>query len=170
MFERVRSCGVSVYVAGQSDHSIAYRSLVQNADRILSAANTIILHASNNPDRIIGRAGTLDAVEEVSAVEGDEASGRGSVRLAEIPRIDANVIRQLTIGEVFVIAHGKAHHVRVAPVRIAETTMVDSQTRLPTPVSGDPAPPAATTEYAPSGPASLVEQGGRNEPDDDILT
>jgi hypothetical protein len=189
MFERVRSCGVSVYVAGQSDHSIAYRSLVQNADRILSAATTIILHASNHPDRIIGRAGTLYTVEEVSSVEGDEASGRGSVRLAETPRIDANVIRQLTTGEVYVIAHGKAHQVRVAPVRIEDSTMVDAQEYArqqipalpaqsasetpqptPVPVSSDPTSPAAITDKSPPDPASLVEQDGRNEPDDDILT
>ncbi len=78
MFERVRSRGVSVYVSGQSDHSIAYRGMIQNAERILSAATTIILHASNDPDRIIGRAGTLYTVEEVSGVEGDEATRQSS--------------------------------------------------------------------------------------------
>jgi hypothetical protein len=189
MYERVRSCGVSVFVAGQSDQSIAYRSLVQNADRILSAATTIILHASNNPDRIIGRAGTLYTVEEVSGVEGDEASGRGSVRLAETPRIDANVIRQLTTGEVYVIAHGKAHQVRVTPVRIEDTAMVEEQVYVrqqiqmlpaqsvtktppptPVPVSSDPTPLSAVTDKSPPAPTSPVEKDVRHEPDDDILT
>ncbi len=174
MFERVRSRGVSVYVSGQSDHSIAYRGMIQNADRILSAATTIILHATNNPDRIIGRAGTLFTVEETSSIEGDEASGRGSVRLAETPKIDANVVRQLTTGEVYVIAHGKAHQVRVMPVRIEDIAgakeRVRQQTQPPTavPVSSDPT--LATTENDKSPSAPPLKEDEKHKPDDDILT
>lgn len=187
MYERVRSCGVSVFVAGQSDHSIAYRSLVQNADRILSAATTIILHAGNNPDRIIGRAGTLYTVEEVSGVEGDEASGHGSMRVAESPKIDPNVIRQLTTGEVYVIAHGKAHQVRVMPVRVGNAEMADAEVyvhqqppALPIqPVPNTPPsttvptssePPTTVIEKSPPDPTSLVEKDVKHEPDDDVLT
>ncbi len=183
MFERVRSRGVSVYVSGQSDHSIAYRGMIQNAERILSAATTIILHASNDPDRIIGRAGTLYTVEEVSGVEGDEATGRGSLRLSEAPKIDANVIRQLAIGEVYVIAHGKAHQVRVMPVPIGDKEMADAETSahrsrpdLPTqlgPVksistSDKPTSSANMTEKSP--PLPPPEEDVKHEPDDDILT
>jgi hypothetical protein len=189
MYERVRSCGVSVFVAGQSDHSISYRGLVQNAERILSTATTIILHANNNPDRIIGRAGTLYTVEEVSDVEGDEASGRGSMRLAKTPKIDANVIRQLTTGEAYVIAHGKAHLVRVMPVHNADTALADAEAYVrqqlpappvqpvpvaplptPVPVSSEPAAPAQETAKAPPASISPEEKDAGREADDDILT
>jgi len=187
MFERVRSRGVSVYVSGQSDHSVAYRGFIQNADRLLSAATAIILHASNNPDRIIGRAGTLYTVEEVSGVEGDEATGRGSMRVVESPKVDANVVRQLTKGEVYVIAHGKAYQVRVMPVRVGDTEIADAEEYVrqqipasPTqpvsitppqtsvPLSSEPTP--TVTEKSPSDPASPAEKDVRHEPDDDILT
>ena len=183
MFERVRSRGVSVYVSGQSDHSIAYRGMIQNAERILSAATTIILHASNDPDRIIGRAGTLYTVEEVSGVEGDEATGRGSLRLSEAPKIDANVIRQLAIGEVYVIAHGKAHQVRVMPVPIGDKEMADAETSahrsrpdLPTQlgpvksISTSDKPTSSANMTAKSPPLPPPEEDVKHEPDDDILT
>lgn len=184
MFERVRSRGVSVYVSGQSDHSIAYRGMIQNAERILSAATTIILHASNDPDRIIGRAGTLYTVEEISGVEGDEATGRGSLRLAESPKVDANVIRQLATGEVYVIAHGKAHQVRVMPVPIGRKEMADAQifahparSNLPLqpgpvkPVStpGKPTPSAKMAEKSPLL-LSPPEEDVKHKQDDDFLT
>ncbi len=187
MFERVRSRGVSVYVSGQSDHSVAYRGFIQNADRLLSAATAIILHASNNPDRIIGRAGTLYTVEEVSGVEGDEATGRGSMRVVESPKVDANVVRQLTKGEVYVIAHGKAYQVRVMPVHVGDTEIADAEEYVRQQIPASPTQPVSITppltsvppsseptptmtEKSPSDPASPAEKDVRHEPDDDILT
>lgn len=189
MFERVRSCGVSVYVSGQSDHSIAYKGFIQNAERLISAATTILLHACNNPDRIIGRAGTLYVVEEVTGVEGDEATGHGSMRVVESPKVDPNVVKQLTTGEVYVIAHGKAHQVRVMPVHVRNAEMADAEVyvrqqipALPTqpvsitppltsvPASDDPTPLATLTERLPPDSTSPVEKDVRHEPDDDILT
>jgi hypothetical protein len=184
MFERVRSRGVSVYVSGQSDHSIAYRGMIQNAERILSAATTIILHASNDPDRIIGRAGTLYTIEEISVVEGDEATGRGSLRLAESPKVDANVIRQLATGEVYIIAHGKAHQVRVMPVLIGSKEMADAQifahpARSNLPLQPGPVKPVSTpgkltpsAKMAEKSPLLLSppEEDVKHKQDDDFLT
>jgi hypothetical protein len=183
MFERVRSRGVSVYVSGQSDHSIAYRGMMQNAERILSAATTIILHASNDPERIIGRAGTLFTVEEVSGVEGDETTGRGSLRLSEVPKIDANVIRQLPTGEAYVIAHGKAHHVRVMPVPIGSNEMADVQVfaqpaQSDLPLSLGLVEPVSTSDKL-TPPTNMVkksstqlsqQEGVKHKRDDDFLT
>ncbi len=99
MYERVRYRGVSVYVSGQSDSSIAYRGSLLNADRLLSTSTTIILHACNSPESIIARAGTKQVVEEVIGVSGNEATDRGTIRIREASKVDPNMVRQLATGK-----------------------------------------------------------------------
>ena len=122
-------------------------------------------------------------------MEGDEATGRGSMRVVESPKVDPNVVRQLATGEVYVIAHGKAHQVRVMPVYVKAAEMADDEMyirqqipALPTqPVSISPNPtfvptsssstPSITgTEISPLDPTSSVEKGVMDEPDEDFLT
>src|ERR1044071_6855726 len=43
---------------------------------------------------------------------------RMTLRTAEIPRIDPNAVRQFGVGEAFVIAHGRAARVQVAPLGV----------------------------------------------------
>ncbi len=125
--------------------------------------------------------------EEVSGVEGDEATGRGSMRVVESPKVDANVVRQLTKGEVYVIAHGKAYQVRVMPVRVGDTEIADAEVYVRQQIPASPAQPVSitppltsvppsseptptVTEKSPSDPTSPAEKDVRHEPDDDILT
>jgi hypothetical protein len=125
--ERVRARGVSVFASGQSDSSIAYRGFTQNADRLLSAATTIILHACNDPNSIIARAGTQHTVEEAAGVAGDEVTGHSTMRIAESSKVDPNIVRQLSTGEICVIAHGKAHLVRVMPVNVDKAALAEAE-------------------------------------------
>ena len=130
MFERVRSRGVSVYVSGQSDHSIAYRGMIQNAERILSSATTIILHACNRSREIVARAGTEAMVDEASHIAEDAETGRGTIRLREVSRVDPNEVMQLPVGEAYVIAHGKAQRVRVMPVTVGAKELAEAETYI----------------------------------------
>ena len=118
MFERLRSRGVSVYVSGQSDRSIAFRGLLQNAERILSSATTLVLHACSHPHEILARAGTEAIIEESSQVAGEREAGRSSLRLTEVLKVHPNEVMQLPVGEAYVIAHGKAQRVRVLPIAV----------------------------------------------------
>ncbi|GHO73972.1 hypothetical protein KSD_17430 [Ktedonobacter sp. SOSP1-85] len=118
MFERVRARGVSVFVSGQSDRSIAYRGLLHNAERILDSATTIILHACSHPHEILARAGTNIIAEESSQVSGEEETGQGSLRLKEVLNVHPNDVMQLPVGEAYMIAHGKAQRVRVVPIAL----------------------------------------------------
>ncbi len=150
LVERVRSRGVSVFVSGQSDSSIAYRGFTQNADRLLSAATTIILHASNNPNSIIARAGTQHIVEEAAGVAGDEVTGHSTMRIAESPKVDPNVVRQLSTGEICVIAHGKAHLVRVMPVNVDKAVLAEAEAYVH--LANQPSKAEPSSSSTPSAP------------------
>lgn len=178
MFERVRSRGVSVYVSGQSDRSIAYRGMIQNADRILSSATTIILHACNRPQDIVARAGTEVMIEEVSHVAEDAEMGHSTIRLSETPRVDPNDVMKLPVGEIYVIAHGQAQRVRVLPVTVgekelaeAEAYIMDAKQQSQAAQSTAQMPAVllaeqAKQEHPASGPAPAIADDGQDE---DIL-
>ena len=187
LYERVRSRGVSVFVSGQSDSSIAYRGFIQNADRLLSTTTTIILHACNNPEGIIARAGTQQVIEEVIGVTGSEMTGHGTMRVAESPKVDPNIVRQLATGEVYVLAHGKAHMVRVMPVDVDTKALAEAEEYVRSgPQKSDskslaiqypsttlPSVPASSTtskETTPVSYSSLSGQDKEDEQDEDLLT
>lgn len=115
LFERLRSFGGAVIVSSQS-----YAGLGENAERLLGAATTIILHSCSDPERIGRRAGTLRGADYSYQLDRQGTPGRMTLRTAEIPRIDPNAVRQFGVGEAFVIAHGRAARVQVAPLGIAD--------------------------------------------------
>lgn len=150
--ERVRARGVSVFASGQSDSSIAYKGFTHNADRLFSTSTTIVLHACNQPENIIARAGTQYIVEHTAGVSGDEATGQGTIRIAESSKVDPNIVRELSTGEVFVLAHGKAHMVRVMPVKVNATAIEQAETYAQSAVTRADA--RSTLSESPSAPSS----------------
>lgn len=130
MFERVRARGVSVYVSGQSDRSIAFKGMLQNAERILSSATTIILHACSHPHEILVRAGTDTIIEESSQFTNQQDTGSGSLRLSEVLKVSPNEVMQLPVGEAYVIAHGNAQRVRVLPISVDPQMLEEVSTSL----------------------------------------
>ncbi len=130
MFERVRARGVSVYVSGQSDRSIAFKGMLQNAERILSSATTIILHACSHPHEILARAGTDTIIEESSQTTEQQDSDRNSFRLKEVFKVHPNQVMQLPVGEAYVIAHGEAQRVRVLPISVDPKVSEEVSTSL----------------------------------------
>lgn len=179
MFERVRARGVSVFVSGQSDRSIAYRGLLQNAERILASATTIILHACSHPHEILARAGTAIIVEESSQISGEQEMGQSSLRLKEVLNVHPNDVMQLPVGEAYVIVHGKAQRMRVVPIALKSQAQEDYSTW-----SGSPTPASSATNQRPltilmtgpteddvTAPMSPNEpsNGVKDEQDDDLL-
>ncbi len=185
MFERVRARGVSIYIAGQSDHSIAYRGLIQNAERILSSATTIVLHACSNPHNIIKRVGTEAVIEESSSMSEGERTGYGTLRLKDVPKIDPNDVMDLPVGEAYVIAHGKGQRVLVAPVETTERDLAEARTYLvassqQAPPVGPKISPVRTSTVSKPGKASQgvtrsispapPKAAAEDDLDEDILT
>lgn len=112
LFERLRSFGAAVIVSAQG-----YAGLGAGADRILDAAQTLVLHRCADPERLVARAGTVPRVEHTRylpsrAVPGG-AGREGAVTQREGWRVRPNDVRQLPVGEAVVISGGKAGRVRV---------------------------------------------------------
>ncbi len=151
MFERVRARGVSVFVSGQSDRSIAFRGLLQNAERILASATTIILHTCSHPHEILARAGTQTIIEESSQVSGEQEIERSSLRVAEALNVHPNEVMQLPVGEAYVIAHGKAQRVRVLSIAVELQIREEGPALFGRP-SVSPVTGQISTDVFPTGP------------------
>lgn len=112
LFERLRSFGAAVIVSAQG-----YAGLGAAADRILDAAQTLVLHRCADPERLVARAGTVPRVEHTRYLPsrgGPGGAGReGAVTRREGWRVRPNDVRQLPVGEAVVVSGGKAGRVRV---------------------------------------------------------
>jgi hypothetical protein len=110
LFERLRSFGAAVIVSAQG-----YAGLGPAADRILDAAQTLVLHRCADPERLITRAGTVPRTEHTRHLsqESTPPVATGSFTRREGWRVRPNDVRQLPTGEAIVIARGKAARVEV---------------------------------------------------------
>jgi hypothetical protein len=148
LFERVRSFGGSVLVSSQSYSGLGDR---REAERILDAAHTLIIHRCPDPERLIQRAGTYRRPERSIYIGREGPTGQGSVRIQDAFKASPDAARQLGVGEVFVIAEGRAHKVQVAPMEVKQSSM-DAATSLLEPGDVEPEPvhvePASRLEFA----------------------
>lgn len=126
LFERVRSRGVSVFVSAQSVEGLGYKGLMQKASRMLSAASTIILHRTSDPETLAARGGK-GVVTQVgynyrtsqAGVPLEDGNGTETLRLAEAYRVSPDAVRQLPVGECFVIVNGQAARIAVAQMAVS---------------------------------------------------
>ena len=70
LFERLRSFGAAVIISAQG-----YAGLGAAADRILDAAQTLVLHRCADPERLVARAGTVPRVEHTRYLPGRDGPG-----------------------------------------------------------------------------------------------
>jgi hypothetical protein len=178
VLERGRSAGVPAILSGQSYASLGPD---EERDRIVSAAATVVLFASNSPDELARLAGSVQAAEAVLAVEGGRWTGRASVTTRARSRIDANVIRQLAPGQAVVVSGGRAGKLQVIRAPGANNGL--ALPGRPFAVDGREVPPAVQSRQGQArsarGSASLdppgrpsvrrdrVPQGGQDQPPDD---
>ena len=123
LLERVRSFGASVVVSSQS-----YAGLGAGADRILDTAAGLICHQGADPERLVSRAGTRLTVERTIQISTDDGpTGLGSLRTQDAFRVHPDQVRQLDVGECFLIANGRAVRVHVTPVREDRVASADAR-------------------------------------------
>jgi hypothetical protein len=110
VMERGRSFGVPSLLSGQS-----YASLggPEDADRIVSAAATIALFASNSPEDLARLAGSVQSMEAVLQAEDGRWTGRASVTTRARHRVDPNTVRQLAPGQAVLVSGGRAERIQV---------------------------------------------------------
>jgi len=114
LFERVRSFGAAVIVSSQS-----FAGLGEGAERILDAAAGVLCHQGADPERLAARAGTRRMMERtIQVADGGHPTGHGTVRAQETFRVHPDQIRQLPVGECYLIAQGRALRVRVTSLRL----------------------------------------------------
>jgi hypothetical protein len=123
--ERLRGHGATIFVTSQS-----YAGLGEQADRILEAANLLILHRTADPRRLIERAGMQRDIEAIHMVEEDELTGRATLRPRDRFKVDPNHVRALEPGEAFVIAHGRAEWARIAQVPVSQDVVAEVHATL----------------------------------------
>lgn len=116
LFERIRAFGAAVIVSAQS-----YAGLGRDAEKLLGAATTLMVHACSDPERLTARAGTVRRVEYTYQTDERGTTGRTSLRPNDAPRIDPNTVRQQGVGDCVVIAHGTAARVQVARLPVDTT-------------------------------------------------
>jgi hypothetical protein len=148
LFERVRSFGGSILVSSQSYSGLGDR---RESERILDAAHTLIVHRCPDPERLIQRAGTYRRPERSIYIGREGPTGQGSVRIQDAFKASPDAARQLGVGEVFVIAEGRAHKVQVHPMEVSKPSMKAAGDLLKT-VDVEPEPvtvePAGHLEFA----------------------
>jgi hypothetical protein len=110
VMERGRSFGVPSILSGQSYASLG---TAEEADRIVSAANTIALFASNSPEDLARLAGSVQTAEAVLQAEDGRYTGRASVTTRARHRVDPNSVRQLQPGQAVLISGGRAERIQV---------------------------------------------------------
>jgi conjugal transfer pilus assembly protein TraD len=78
------------------------------AERITGSVETIVCHRVNTPESIIALAGTRKVPEHLTRFAGGRATGEGSIRIRDQSKIDANRVRALPPGAVFIISKNRA--------------------------------------------------------------
>jgi hypothetical protein len=177
LLERGRGALVPVVLAGQS-----YRSLgdEDQRDRLVSAADALVLFGSATPDELARLAGTVLDTEAVYTVEDGAWTGRASVTRRHRAKVEPNAIRQLGVGEAVIVSRGRAERLLVIPAPQAGNDLALPRRSLRSSVGGTRAlrsrvkaklaslvPPAALTRPLGPGPETPPAKPGGDNPTDD---
>jgi hypothetical protein len=114
--ERLRDVGVPVIFGAQSPEGLGDER--QQWRLLHTIGGGLVLHQTPNPEPLIGLAGTVRIPEQAWQLDGWGPAGEARVHMAERPRVDPNLVRQLQPGEAFLIQAGRAVKLSVlqAPV------------------------------------------------------
>lgn len=136
LMERTREFGVSFVLTTQS-----YAGLGEEAERILDASNTLILHRVADPERFTRRAGTVLTQSRTDHVPSsrplvDVLTGAKprpdsiTLRDVESSRVHPNAVRQLQDGQAFVISSGRSMMFQTSLVDIAPDWLEETDRML----------------------------------------
>jgi hypothetical protein len=122
-FEKARSYGASIIASAQT-----YEGLGPYRERISGSSHLILLHRCNDPDEIVQRAGRKQQINANWSVDAaGTATGQGSMSLRPQWRVDPDEVRQLPVGELFVLCQGSAQKALVAKQPISPEQLQAAQ-------------------------------------------
>ena len=114
LVERVRSAGVSLIIGTQTTSTLG-----EKAERIMGTVGTLITHRNGSPEDIVSYAGTEPVFEDTYEVSEDSVERKKkSGRLQSQYCVPPDEVRNLPIGECFVISEGKWARVAVKSVEL----------------------------------------------------
>ncbi len=111
--ERSREHGVGIALIVQDWTGLGPDDLTRR--RLAGAVRTIITHRLADPEAIANLAGTHTTTEDTIQLGNDGPTGRGSRRATEQYKVHPQLIRELRVGEIVVIADGHACLAAVPP-------------------------------------------------------
>lgn len=162
LFEQVRFHGASIMVTGQS-----YAGMGAGIERILGAAETLILHRCGDPEPLVARAGQrLHFSRRVRFAERglgtgarDYATGGGDLGVTDVAKIQPSEVQTLAPGECYVIAGGCAQRVLVqrVPPPVASQAASTQASAAILPVVRNTAGRAAPVPAPPPGSADAPD-------------
>jgi hypothetical protein len=122
--ERLRSYGATVIVSAQS-----YEGLGRDdeAQRLLGAANFLILHRTNNPFKLSSRAGMEQRTETRWSLDLARPTSYGTASVRPRYKIEPEQVMGLHNGEAFVISRGERLKIRVAQIAVSAQEMATSE-------------------------------------------
>ncbi len=123
--ERLRSFGGAMMLISQSEEGLA--KTLDERSRILKTSHMLILHTCNTPAKLVERAGKYKQVNAGWSMRDQEGTGFGTAHMSDEYIVPPDDARRLDIGECFVIVQGYGYKVRVAPLRVDETSLKDAQ-------------------------------------------
>jgi hypothetical protein len=132
--------------------------------RILASVETVVCHRVNTPEEIVALAGTRRVAEQVARYSREGATGEGTMRRREEPKIDANEVRGLPPGEAFVIGRGRAMRVRIARAPMARAALPEEARAASGRggrASGEPGPTGQPGPAGEPGPAAQPREPAR---------
>lgn len=113
MYERLRSKGANVIIAGQSFNRLARTD--DERKGLLSAKNSVLLHKIDDPETFTKLAGAeIDIVRVTQEKEG-KATGVESIKKDKKFKVNPDEVRELQVGELFFIKDGRYARVKVIP-------------------------------------------------------
>jgi type IV secretion system coupling TraD/TrwB family protein len=124
LFEQARSFGASLVISSQSYAGLGRR---EDAERILGAANTYILHRCSDPEEIAKRAGRQPRIRSHWGVELGKATSRARMQVYDDWKVHPDVVRQQGRGEAFLINGGRAQQLRLAQVPLTSSAIAEAK-------------------------------------------
>lgn len=112
LVERVRSAGISLIVGTQTTNTLG-----EKAERMLGTVGTLLTHRNGSPEDIISYAGTEKFFEDTYEINENNQRVKTGGRLQEQFCIAPDEVRNLPIGECFVISEGKWARVGINPIQ-----------------------------------------------------
>ena len=114
--ERLRDVGVPVVFGAQSPEGLGDER--QQWRLLHTVGGGLVLHQTPDPEALVQLAGTVRTPEQAWQLDPWGPAGQARVHMADRPRVDPNLVRQLHPGEAFLIQGGRAVKLSVlqAPV------------------------------------------------------